>query len=645
MRTIKRAIHIDFHTMPGIYNFNEKWDPEEFARILANAKVKYINAFAKCNLGFAYYPTKIGIPYPGMKGDMFGDLLRECRKKDIGVTAYINVGLDHEQARLHRDWCVLNKDGQVIYGDRTANFFRNMCYNHPGYRDYIIGIIKEVLSNYDADGLFLDCMGVWPCYGSECLEDMVKQGLDPLNDNHVRAHSEEVLLQFSRDVKKLVGNDKYLYLNGMPYIQVKDLITHIEIECLPSGWSYDYFGAQAAYARNIKEKVLYMTGRFQKEWGDFGGLKSKASLEYDMWDALSNAMDVSIGDHMHPAENLDPEVYKIVGEIYSDIERYEPWTENARYAADIGVLTDSTGFLDDTYKGLARMFGELKYSFDILNEDMDLSKYKVLVLPDTMKVTPRLKAKLEKHLSENKGILSTGEGGLNPEKTGFALEQWRFKFDGLDPSNSSYFRMVKDDRDSTGSMPLGNMRWAMYSHGTLIRPTEDAELIAEYIKPYFNRHWDGFHGYFYTPPEKATGHAAVARSDNIYHICFKVFDDYYNAAMLSHKAIVEYCMKKLLPRPIIKCEGIPSTARVTLTEKEKTMQLYVKATFPEVRGKMDIIEEHQLIPAGAKVSVRGVYKKAYIAPEKVSVDIAHNDGYTDITLPQVNGYMMIVLER
>lgn len=640
MKPMKRAIHIDFHTMPGIYNFNEKWDPEEFALILKNAKVKYINAFAKCNLGFAYYPTKIGIPYPGMKGDMFGDLLRECHKNDIGVTAYVNVGLDHEQARLHRDWCVLSKDGQVIYGDRTANFFRNMCYNSAGYRNYIMGIMKEVLDNYDVDGLFLDCMALFPCYGNECQEDMVKQGLDPFNDDHVRAHTEEVMMQFSRDVKKMVGDYKYLYLNGMPYNKVKDLDTHIEIECLPSGWSYDYFGAQAAYARNIQEKVLYMTGRFQKSWGDFGGLKSKASLEYDMWDALSNAIDVSIGDHMHPAENLDPDVYKIVHEIYTDIEKYEPWTENAKYIADIGVLTDSTGFLNDTYKGLARMFGELKYSFDILNEDMDLSKYKVLILPDTMKVTPKLKKKLEKHLYENKGILSTGEGGLNPDRTAFALEQWKFKYDGLDSSNSSYFKMLDGDYED-----IGSMRWAMYSHGILISPTEETEVIAEYIKPYFNRHWDGFHGYYYTPPEKETGHAAVARSGNVYHICFKVFDAYYNAAMLSHKAIVKYCLEKLLPVPIIKCKDIPSTARVTLTEKEQTLQLHIKATFPEVRGKMDIIEEHQIIPAGTTVSVKGNYRKAYIAPDKVPVDIVQNNDYTDIVLHQINGYTMIVLEK
>ncbi len=639
MRPMKRAIHLDFHTMPGIYNFNENWDAKAFAKILKDAKVKYINAFAKCNLGFAYYPTEIGIPYPGMKGDMFGDLLRECHRNDIGVSAYLNVGLDHEHARKHRDWCILNKDGQVIYGDKTANFFRNMCYN-TGYRDYIIGMIREVLDNYDVDGIFLDCMLPRPCYGDECLEAIAAKGLDPLDDANVIAYSKETLINFSREVKKLVGDGKYLCLNGMPYDTVKDLQTHIEIECLPSGWSYDFFGAQAAYARNIQETVLYMTGRFQTNWGDFGGFKSKESLENDLWDALCNGIGVSIGDHMHPAENLEPEIYKVIGDIYTDIEKYEPWTEGVTYKADIGVLTDSSGFLDDTYKGLARMLGELKYGFDIVNEKMDLSNYEVVILPDEMKVTPVLRQKLEEHLARGKGILSTGEGGLNPDRTDFALKQWNLEYDGLDESNSSYFRML----DKSGH-DMGDMRWAMYCHGILIKGTAESEVIAEYIKPYSNRLWDGFHGYFYTPPEKATGHAAMARSGNIYHICFKVFKAYYKSALLAHKGLVKYCLERLLPEPLLRCEGIPSTARVTLTDKEDTTQLHVKTTFPEVRGEMDIVEEHQVLPAGAIVRVKGDYLRAFIAPAKKPVRISPCGNYTEVVLPQVKGYEMIVLEK
>jgi hypothetical protein len=268
-----------------------------------------------------------------------------------------------------------------------------------------------------------------------------------MDDEVVRSHSQQALMDISNDIKKIVGNNKYLYLNGMPYWTVKDLDTHIEIECLPSGWSYDFFGPQVAYARNIQKDVLYMTGRFQINWGDFGGFKEKASIENDMWDALSNGVDVSIGDHLHPADNLEPEIYKTIGEVYNDIEKYEPWTKDARFIADIGVLTDSDGYLNNTYKGLSRMLGELKYSFDIVNEHMDISKYKLLILPDELTVTPTLKQKLEKHLLEGKGVLSTGEGGLNTEKTGFALDQWKFVYDGIDTSNASYFHMMNRDNN------------------------------------------------------------------------------------------------------------------------------------------------------------------------------------------------------
>ena len=78
MDKMKRAIHLDFHTMPGIYDFEETFDAAEFAKTLKDAKVEYLNAVAQCNLGFCYYPTNVGIRYPGLKTDLFGSIVKEC---------------------------------------------------------------------------------------------------------------------------------------------------------------------------------------------------------------------------------------------------------------------------------------------------------------------------------------------------------------------------------------------------------------------------------------------------------------------------------------------------------------------------------------------------------------------------------------
>lgn len=105
----QRAIHLDFHTMPKVDDVGADFNGKEFARTLKNAHADSVTVFAKCNLGFAYYPTKIGIPHPGLQCDLLGEMVKACHEEGIMVVAYFNAGLDHENALLHRDWCVLRR--------------------------------------------------------------------------------------------------------------------------------------------------------------------------------------------------------------------------------------------------------------------------------------------------------------------------------------------------------------------------------------------------------------------------------------------------------------------------------------------------------------------------------------------------------
>jgi len=638
MRTIKRAIHIDFHTMPDIPDFAANFDAKVFAKTLKDARVEYVNVFAKCNIGFAYYPTAIGVMHPHLGFDLFGQIVEECRMVDIGVTAYFNAGLDHEMARKHREWTVVNKEGQVIYGDRTANFFRNMCFN-SGYREYLLGMVREVVERYPVEGFFFDCMALTPCYGNECLACVKASGGNPLSDEDVSAFTKETLISFSREVKEIIGPDKFLYLNGLDHADTEGLRTHIEIECLPSGWSYDFFPAQVAYARNLGQQVFYMTGRFNVNWGDFGGLKSKASLLNDCWDALMNGVPTSIGDHMHPRDGLDPAVYNVVGEIYEELERYEPWTDDVRAVADIGILTLAGGELAECHNGAVRMLGELKMTYDIINEGHDLSRYKVIILPDNVRITPVLGSKLRAYVAAGGGVISSGHSGLNVEGTAFALDEWNMAYEGEDPWNSSYFRMLED---TGGEVP--DMLCGIYSQGILLQTKEGAQEIAEYWQPYFNREWDGFHGKFYTPPDRYAGRPAVARSGNVIQFCFPVFGAYMQYAANVHKAMVAYSLGQLLSMPLLKCEGIPTTARVMVTAKENKRMVHVKLTHPEPRGKYNVIEDLQTLD-GAIVQIRGdAASRVYLAPGREPLAYSLADGYIRIPLPKVNGYAMVVVE-
>ncbi len=650
MRPMKRAVHIDFHTMPGIDNFNESWDAAAFAQRLADAHVGYINMFAKCNIGFCYYPSKIGPVYPGMKGDMFGDLLRECHKRDIGVTAYFNAAIDQESCRVHADWCrvqrnpVPNTDAQeMVIGTamdtETSPWIKRLTCFNTGFGDYLKDMLKEFLSMYpEVDGVFFDCINDRPCYCNDCLQEILTQGGDPLDVETVRLHTLQTNRRYCLELKEIIG-DRYMLCNSQPYWRTKDYNTHIEIECLQNGgWTYEFFSPQVAYARNIKKDVLYMNGRFHKGWGDFGGLKNKAALENDMYDAIRNGIGCSIGDHMHPAEILDEKVCSMIGEIYSQIEKLEPWTEGAVYQADIGILcsaAEEKHHVRDSYSGLCRMLDELKYTYDILNETMDMSRYKLLILPDDLRVGPEMAAKLETYLKAGGKVLSSGFAGMAEDKDEFALPQfWPMQCTGKADHENSFYQLSEGD----------SFRYAMYAPTIQTDLPANSQVLAWQVAPQFEKTWDGVYAYIYNPPKKRAGIPAAMKVGSVCHIHFQVFDAYRKYLYPAHKELVQSCIRQLLPNPSFTCTDIPSTARVTLTAKGDQKMVHIKVTYPELRGSFGIIEEHAYLPAGATVTLEGTFQKVYTAPDRQSLPFTCENGKTTITLPQICGYLLIAAE-
>lgn len=636
-----RAIHLDFHNLPHIDGFLKNWDAEAFAERLERSHVKYINAFAKCNLGFCYYDTQIGTKYSGLTVDMTGELIAACHKRGIGVTAYFNTGLDHEACRTHREWCKVNEHGQIMTDDRaTFHSFRMPCFD-TGYGDYMYALIDEFLTKYpEVDGIFLDMLNVKPCYGNECLEAIKKAGGDPTDDEQVARHAYDSLMRLCARIKKRVGN-RNMICNSQPYWRMKDFSTHIEVECLPSGhWGYDFFAPNAAYARAISDHTLYMTGRFQNDWGDFGGVKPLASLENDLWDAISNGMEYSVGDHMSPTGRLDDKVYDRVEKVFAQCAALEPWTSGAKYVADIGViapLTSSTFFRDGEreYTGIARMLGELHLGFNFVNETMELSEYKLLILPDKLRMSERLKEKIDLFLKNGGSVLSAGYGALAEGELRFALPQWSFDLVGEKRPTDFYFKWAGDE------FPC-----AMYSKCGIEMQAPGADRIyADALAAHFERKWDGFHGHYYTPPASEARGVAAARVGKVCHISFGIFEAYYETAYAELRNLVKACIDDLLPQPSILCADIPSTARVTLTKNDRCTLLHVKATYPEKRGLANVIDAHSYLPSGLEVSVCGEFQAAYTIPARTPVTIEVQNGRTKVTLPEICGYTCIALEK
>ncbi len=650
LKPMKRAVHFDFHTMPGIDNFGENFDAAKFAGQMADANVDYVNMFARCNIGFSYYPTKIGVPYPAMKGNMFGDVVRECHKLNIGVTGYLNTSLNHELALRRPEWLVMRKNGKTCDLEAGGgNFFRAMCYNSP-YSDYFIEEIKEILAE-GADGIFCDCYIIPVCYCSRCKSLMESEGLDITDDDTIAAFSRRTLDNFMKRIREAVPKDKRLIVNGSRQWRGKDINSHYEVECLPSHWGYDYFAPNAAFARTAYDTVVYMNGRFQICWGDFGGYKGRASVENDFYDALTQGAVPMLGDHLHPAELAESDIYRDLGEIYAKIKEYERWTDNAKFIPEIAIVTKEHDF-DDSIYGAARMLSELKYTYDVVWYDTDFSKYKLIIVADDVSFDEILSRRVSDYLKSGGKVISSGTSALLKGKLSFALPEWSFEpvnyienngaslIQRGDAGFTTYFTLNYENN-------LAKMRYSEYETAISMKAGEGNISLAEEHRSYFDKSgWDGRHYVFYTPPKEPTGNSvmAVNKEENVAHIAFPIFLAYRKSSATVYKDMIKTLIERFMPDNLIKAENMPSTSRITLTGNDEYKLLHVKVTYPEIKGRMGIIEEHTELPAGKTVLVKGEYNSVSVLPLESPVSSEIINGYTKITLPQITGYAMLLLK-
>lgn len=627
MKPMKRMLHFDFHTQAEIEDFGKNINPAEIAQMFKDANAEYINFFARCNKGFSYYPTKVGKPHPYLNFDLLGEMIKECHARGLGITAYANGVLNHAVLIEKPEWCKQTKDGNTFVCDveKDVHFFRQACFN-TGYRQHLYDEIREMLT-YDPDGIFIDCMLPEKCYCPACRTKMAELGIDIDDDDAVRKYSCDILLEVFGEIKDIIPEGKRLFLNSYPYEAISHFMTQAELECLPTdGWGYEYFIAQAPYYRNLSDDALYMSGSFVDGWGDLGGKKEMASIENDVYDALVYGYSPAVSDHMHPRDGLDKDLYKGIGKMYAHVKELEKWTEGTKIYAEVGVLRNKVTYKnidskmeDGGYdRGVARMLSELKICFDVINEDLDFSKYKLLILPDNIEITDKLAEKLE---AFDGAVLSSGksikEGSI-----------W------------SYIDEFCDDTNTHGFYKWNDKVYGMYNCGIKMKSKYS---VADYVEPYFNKEYFNNDYHFYVPPKDSKGFSAVALSGKSAHIAFNVFEAYLQHGGVFHKKLVDELISRLMGERKIKTT-LPSTSRVSVAEGKNDV-LHVKVTFPEIRGTRGIIEEHVTVPAGHMVELLGEYKKVLALPEMKKVKAKKKDGHTVITLPQITGYKAFLLEK
>ncbi len=650
-----RQVHLDFHTSPLITDVGSEFDAARFAQTLKDAHVNSINIFAKCHHGMAYYPSKVGPVHPGLKFDLLGEMIAACHKVDILTPVYITVMWDQYAAEQHADWLAIDEHGTVDGAPPLQPGWKRLCPNTP-YLDYVNAQAEEVSKNYEADGLWFDILhySAFGCFCHYCMTEREKLGLDSSKQEDRSKHAQMVILRTMDRLYSTVRRYRpraQTFFNGQTRVGMRPFLkyyTQVEIESLPGGgWGYTHFAVMSRYVRNFGLDYLGMDARFHRTWGDFGGLRNQAAMDYECFRMLAQAGKCSMGDQMHPRGELVKPVYDRIGRTFKSVAEKEPWCTGAKAVTEIGFLSTSKSLLPGTLAvsdvGVTNILAELHHQFDVLDRESDFARYKLIILPDTHRFDDELLAKVKSYLAGGGKLILSHESGLDVAGKKFALDELGLEYVGPSPNvgNAGDYMEVLEGA-SEGIEPMVQFT---YVPGSVVKAQMGTTVLARIWKPYFDRTYEHFSSHHQTPYDQPTDQAAVVQKGNIIYISFPIFNAYANNAYQVHKLLVRNCLRRLLSDPLLKT-GLPSTAEATITEQNGRRIVHV-LHYPATRRAPDLDIVEEAIPlSNVKIALRMESKplRVYLAPQRQSLPFEFNNGYASAVIPLVNGHQMVVFE-
>ena len=656
-----RQIHLDFHTSGYIENVAEDFDPENFASTLKKAKVQSVTCFARCHHGYLYYDSKQNPErkHPHLNRNLLAEQIEACHKYGIRVPIYTTVQWDDYTAQRHPEWLVKNKNG-TERNDRPnyIGFYRALAVNSD-YRIFLRNHIIELLDTFPCDGLFFDIVNPKDDWSEFSLCQMREKCLDPNKDNDRYDFGVNVINEWTNETSSLIRQyhpNATIFYNsghiGPRHRKMTKSFSHFEIESLPSGgWGYLHMPMTSRYARTLGTKSIGMTGKFHTAWGDFHSYKNKAGLEFECNHMIALNMGCSIGDQLHPMGTLCSHTYDLINSVYSQLEKKNPWCENAKSVTEIAVLNPEEyqnlrvhSDVTDAPQGVVRILQECGYQFDIIDSKgiFDLKRYKVIIMPDEVPVDTNLSKKLQQYIFSGGCILASYKSGLNPSGEAFSLSEF-----GVDYiSDAPYCPDFIVPRSELG-YKLSNTEYVMYERGIKVAVKSGSLILCDIKRPYFNREGNLYCSHLHAPADCLTDYPAVVKNERVIYLSHPVFTIYSKYAPLWCKNLVEMSLDKLLGRRIVEHNG-PTTILVMLNKQDelKRYVLHVLHYIPERRGKMfdvleDVIQIHSLeVSVEIDESVKGIL----LVPQSEKIDYNENNGRVHFVIPCINGHQMVEIQ-
>lgn len=681
-----RQIHLDFHTSEWFESVGEQFDAEVFAETLEKAFVNSVTLFARCHHGYLYYdskafPERVHPKLVSNHRNLLGEQMAACRRRGIKTPVYLTVQIDVFTAREHPEWLIQDETGRILENKPfEAGFGYILAVNSP-YMDFLKAQVSDLLECLpEIDSLFFDIVIPMEDCSKWTRNQMIEQGLDPSDAHQRRAFGERVVDEFTRQMTEYVRSIKpdcgTFYNAGhvtCRHRAVLDCYSHLELESQGSGpWGFMHFTGAVRYARTLGKEVLGMTGKFHSHWGDFHSFKPQASLEFECFRMLALGAKCSIGDQLHTSGKLCAHSYDLIGKVYRSVAEKEPWCFPAQPVAEIGVLhPEDMLYADESPKagvfmafdfapeiaGIVRMLQEGAHQFNLIDRDADFENYKLLILPDSVPVTPELAAKIDVYVAGGGKLIASFESGLDPEKKEFLLKSVGVRKAGEGPvfldgdkqpargrwfPNNNYTDYVVPSGELGRGLP--ETEHVMYLRGLDVEAAPGSEVLLKAVDSCFDRDWRHYVSHLQAPSCGEANRPAAVRSGSAIYFTHSLARIYALMSPLWCRTLLLNAVELLMGTPVVSHNG-PDSLVVTINDQPHENRRVVHLLFyiPERRGeKLDIVSEvFPLHDLTLTLQEQRPVQSVELVPQGESLAFIQDGGVLTIPVEKMQGHQMI----
>ena len=323
-------------------------------------------------------PYQYRNPYMGSK-DFVGELINRLHEKGIRYIARFDFSKVHQSiAEMKPEWLYVGTNGKNLEFNTTVA----SCINGGYYQEYAFEILKEVINNYDIDGIFFNMMGytgptyAGTFYGICQCENCEKRFFEktgfrlPVDDKdpHIKEYRE-----FQIDT----SNELYAKVTDFIRQQNPDLIIY-NYNDVGTSWIASETGASM---RSGVDNIYHATINVKRTLGTYKdknpvnlimgfqaigyrNIMSSPNLLRNWWleDMLHGAPIgfVVVGTLVHYE---DRKFIPIVNELFGFHKKYEKLFTNVQAVSRIAIIQGS----GSEFQGIIKLLSEEHIMYDIIN--------------------------------------------------------------------------------------------------------------------------------------------------------------------------------------------------------------------------------------------------------------------------------------